>query len=45
MTEWLVENEYKSAKQMIGSMCQKNVGDPSSYERAQYMKALTSYKF
>jgi len=45
MTEWLVENEYISAKQMIGSMCQKNVGDPSSYERAQYMKALTSYKF
>jgi len=25
-------------------MCQKNVEDPSAFERAQYMRALTSYR-
>jgi dihydroorotate dehydrogenase (fumarate) len=45
MVEWMEEHEYVSVKQMIGSMCQQNVADPSAFERAQYMKALAGYKF
>ena len=44
MLEWMEEKEYESIRQMQGSMCQLNVGDPSSFERAQYMKALTNYQ-
>ncbi len=43
--EWMTEKEYESVQQMQGSMSQLNVADPSSFERAQYMKALTSYRF
>ncbi len=44
MTEWLETNEYESVKQMQGSMSQLNTENPTAFERAQYMKALTSYK-
>jgi len=44
MKAWMEEHEYESVKQMIGSLSQKNVDDPSSFERAQYMRALTSWK-
>ena len=43
MVNWLTEKEYLSVEQMIGSMSQKKVTDPSAFERAQYMKALTKY--
>ncbi|HKG23732.1 MAG TPA: dihydroorotate dehydrogenase-like protein, partial [Blastocatellia bacterium] len=33
-----------SVKQMIGSMSQKHVPDPSAFERANYMKTLASYR-
>jgi hypothetical protein len=29
---------------MQGSMSQKKVGDTAAFERAQYMKALASYR-
>jgi dihydroorotate dehydrogenase (fumarate) len=29
---------------MKGSMSQKSVADPTAFERANYMKALNSYK-
>ncbi len=45
MVEWMTEHEYESVKQMQGSMSQKNIPDASAYERAQYMKALTSYRY
>ena len=41
--EWMTEHEYESVMQLQGSMSQMNVADPSSYERAQYMKALNNY--
>lgn len=41
--EWMTEHEYESVMQLQGSMSQLNVADPSSYERAQYMKALNNY--
>ncbi|MHC1782724.1 MAG: dihydroorotate dehydrogenase-like protein [Anaerolineaceae bacterium] len=40
---WMEKYEYSSIRQMIGSMSQKNVANPSSFERANYMKALTTY--
>ncbi|MCX7736439.1 MAG: dihydroorotate dehydrogenase-like protein [Candidatus Kapabacteria bacterium] len=43
--EWMTEKEYESVQQMQGSMSQLNVADPSAFERAQYMKALTGYRF
>jgi len=42
MRDWLVEHEYESVRQMIGSMSQKNCSNPHEYERAQYMRALHS---
>jgi len=44
MEKWMVEHEYESVAQMKGSMSQKSAADPSSFERANYMKALNSYK-
>lgn len=41
---WMEENEYESVRQMQGSMSQRNVVDPSAFERAQYMRALTTYQ-
>jgi dihydroorotate dehydrogenase (fumarate) len=40
---WLEENEYDSVTQMIGSMSQQAVADPASFERANYMRVLSSY--
>jgi dihydroorotate dehydrogenase (fumarate) len=42
--EWLEENEYDSVRQLQGSMSQKHCPDPSAFERAQYMKAISSYR-
>ncbi|MBN1286089.1 MAG: dihydroorotate dehydrogenase-like protein [Anaerolineae bacterium] len=44
MEEWMEANEYESVKQMQGSMSQKNVAEPSAFERANYMKVLQSWK-
>jgi len=43
-TEWLSKNDYDSIKSIQGIMSQKNVLEPSAYERANYMKTLGSYK-
>jgi len=40
---WLEEHEYESVSQLKGSLSQKNCAEPAAYERAQYMKALTSF--
>jgi dihydroorotate dehydrogenase (fumarate) len=44
MCEWLTEHDYESIQQLQGSVSQKNSSDPTSFERAQYMKAVISYK-
>jgi dihydroorotate dehydrogenase (fumarate) len=41
---WMEKNEYSSIEMMKGSMSQKSVADPAAFERANYMKALNSYK-
>jgi len=43
LTAWLVEHEYESVQQLKGSLSQKNCADPESFERAQYMRAISSY--
>lgn len=40
---WMEEHEYVSISQMKGSMSQQAVADPTSFERANYMKVLSSY--
>jgi dihydroorotate dehydrogenase (fumarate) len=40
---WLAEREYASVDQARGSMSYQSVPDPSAFERAGYMKTLTSY--
>ncbi len=44
MDQWMLEHEYHSVQQMKGSMSQKSIADPAAFERANYMKALQSYK-
>jgi dihydroorotate dehydrogenase (fumarate) len=44
LDRWMNEHEYVSVNQMKGSMSQKSVADPAAFERANYMKALSSYK-
>ena len=43
LVEWLEEHEYESLSQLKGSLSQRNCPEPAAFERAQYMKALTSY--
>jgi dihydroorotate dehydrogenase (fumarate) len=44
MCEWMEEHDYQSVQQMQGSMSQKYCSDPTAFERAQYMRALLSYR-
>lgn len=44
MCHWLTEHDYQSVRQLQGSMSQKNCADPAAFERAQYMRAIMSYK-
>ena len=43
LEDWLQKYEYESIVQMRGNMSQKSVAEPSAFERANYMKALTSF--
>ncbi len=39
----LEQGDYESVEQLKGSMSQVSCPDPEAFERAQYMRALTSY--
>lgn len=41
--DWLEEHEYESVQQMRGSMSSQAVTEPAAFERANYMKVLSSY--
>lgn len=43
ITHWMIEHEYESITQMQGSMSQRAVAEPAAFERANYMKVLSSY--
>ena len=40
---WMVEHEYESIAQMKGSMSQQAVAEPAAFERANYIKVLSSF--
>lgn len=44
LVHWMEEHEYTSVEQMIGTMSQVNVADPSAFERAQYQKVIQSFE-
>jgi dihydroorotate dehydrogenase (fumarate) len=44
LQSWMEEHEYESIHQMQGSMSQKSVAEPSAFERANYMKVLSSFR-
>ncbi len=44
MTTWMKEHEYLSVKEMQGSMSQVHCENASAFERAQYIKALQSFR-
>ena len=44
LEKWMEEHEYTSVNQMQGSMNHRTSGDPAGFERANYIKALHSYK-
>jgi dihydroorotate dehydrogenase (fumarate) len=43
VASWLAEREYASVDQARGSMSQITCPDPAAFERAHYMRALTTY--
>jgi dihydroorotate dehydrogenase (fumarate) len=40
---WMLEHEYESISQMKGSMSQQAVAEPAAFERANYIKVLSSF--
>jgi dihydroorotate dehydrogenase (fumarate) len=44
LRHWMEDHEYDSVRQMKGSMSQEHCPDPSAFERAQYMRAVSTYK-
>lgn len=40
--QWLVEHEYNSIRQLRGSMSQLKSDNPGAFERAQYVRAVSS---
>jgi dihydroorotate dehydrogenase (fumarate) len=44
MVRWMEDHDYESVRQMQGSMSRQNAGNPGAFERAQYMRALTTYQ-
>ncbi len=44
LQNWMEQHEYTSIQQMQGSMSQKSVAEPSAFERANYMKVLSSFR-
>lgn len=43
MLAWMETHEYESIRQMQGSMSYRSVREPAAFERANYMKVLSSY--
>jgi len=43
LTYWMEDHEYESITQMKGSMSRRAVAEPAAFERANYIKVLTSF--
>jgi len=44
LSQWMDEHEYESVAQMKGALSQRNVAEPTAFERANYMKVLGSWR-
>ncbi len=44
MIQWMEEKEYNSVDELKGAMSSASVADPSSFERANYIKILQVFK-
>ena len=44
LESWMESRGYDSVSQMKGCMSQRHVSDPNAFERANYIRALESYK-
>ncbi len=44
VARWMEEHEYESLTQMKGSMSQRSSANPAAFERANYMKALRTFR-
>jgi dihydroorotate dehydrogenase (fumarate) len=44
LRDWMTEYGYESVQQIRGALSQQHAEDPSSYERAQYMKVLSHFR-
>ena len=43
LVAWLTQHQHKSLAEIKGIMSQQNCPDPSAFERAQYVRGLSSY--
>ncbi len=43
LAAWLEQYHYQSLRELEGIMSQQNCPDPSAFERAQYVRGLSSY--
>jgi dihydroorotate dehydrogenase (fumarate) len=43
LSNWMEEHEYWSIREMCGSMSLRKVPNPAAYERANYVRVLSSY--
>jgi dihydroorotate dehydrogenase (fumarate) len=43
LERWMEDHEYESIRQMCGSMSYRSVSNPAAFERANYMRVLSSY--
>jgi len=45
LSEWMEEKEYVSIEQMKGSISLQHTSNPAAYQRANYMRILSEYRF
>jgi dihydroorotate dehydrogenase (fumarate) len=43
LQKWMTDHEYLTVDQMRGALSQQHVAEPGVFERANYLKALTSF--
>jgi dihydroorotate dehydrogenase (fumarate) len=44
LKQWMEDREYDSVRQLQGSMSRQKCADPTGFERANYIKAIVSYR-
>jgi dihydroorotate dehydrogenase (fumarate) len=44
LTQWLIEHEHATARELIGCRSQLNCPDAAEYERSQYMRAIQTFQ-